>query len=144
MNRQKPCGSAPDAPAAHHLVELFWRLGPAFTRWAESHMDQPGLTPQRVRLLATLLENGPMTMGDLAGRLGVTATNITALIDVLEKDGMAARSPHPTDRRAILIAVTPKAETQMTENCAAFKDRVATLFEGMYPAEQEKLGALLE
>lgn len=144
MNRKMSCQTAPhDVPTGHRLVELFWRLGPAFMRWAEAHMDQPGLTPQRVRLLAILLEEGPATMGVLGDKMGVTATNITALVDALEKDGMAVRRPHPADRRAIMVEITPKAEKQMTENCAVFKDRVATLFSDMSAEEQDQLCALL-
>lgn len=131
-------------PARHRLVQLFWMLGPAFTRWAETHMHQEGLTPQRVRLMALLLENGPMMMSGLRNELGVTATNITALVDALEKDGMVARKPHPSDRRATMIELTAKAEKRMTENCSQFKERVSELFSGFSIAEQQQFAAFLD
>src|ERR1700759_788423 len=107
------------------VSKLFWVIGPAFTRWAESHMHTKGLTPQRVRILSPLIHNGPMMMSGLRDELGVSATNITALVDALEKDKMVTRRPHATDRRATLIAITSKAEKLLTENCGEFSGRVA-------------------
>lgn len=145
MNKRNTCAWETDeAPAAHQLVQLFWMLGPAFTRWAESHMHQKGLTPQRVQLMALLMENGPMMMSALRNELGVTATNITALVDALEKDRMVARKAHPRDRRATMIEITPKAEKRMTESCSEFKERVSELFSGFTPAEQQQFRHLLE
>jgi DNA-binding MarR family transcriptional regulator len=144
--KKKPSTKLPTyetMPVKHKLTKLFWVLGPAFTRWAESHMHEKGLTPQRIRLLWPLIENGPMMMSALRDELGVTATNITALVDVLEKDGMVTRKPHATDRRATMIAITPHAETFLTENCGEFRDRVAGIFSGFTKAEQDQFLELL-
>lgn len=137
------CCDPKDAPAKHQLVKLFWVLGPAFTRWAEAHMDQEGLTPQRVRVMVFLLENGPSMMSSLRNELGVTATNITALVDALEKDGMVKRKPDRKDRRVTIIELTAKGEKRMTENCLAFKDRVSQLFNIYSAADQDRLVKLL-
>jgi len=138
------CTLAEDAPARHHLVHLFWQLGPAFTRWAESHMHTKGLTPQRIRLMLPLKENGPMKMSALRDELGVTATSITALVDALEKDGMVKRLAHKTDRRTTMIKLTPKAEATLENNCSKFKDDVSKIFSDLSPKQQKDLQALLE
>lgn len=130
-------------PPRHRLIELLWTLSPAFTRWAESHMHEPDLTPQRVRLLLQLKERGPMKMSDLRDALGVTATNVTALVDALEKERMVLRSAHQTDRRATLVSITDYARNRLLESCGEFKDRVAELFQEFAPAEQEQFVALL-
>ena len=130
-------------PLKHQLIELFWTLGPAFTRWAESHMHREEFTPQRLRLMGLLLKNGPMMMCSLGDELGVTATNITALVDALEKDGMVIRKPHPSDRRATMIELTNKAQKQLPENCAALKEKVSELFSDFTQADQERLLRLL-
>lgn len=137
------CSLSPDAPPRHHLVHLFWQLAPAFMRWAESHMHQKGLTPQRIRLMLPL-KNGPMKMSALRDELGVTATSITALVDALEKDGMVKRVAHKTDRRTTLVKLTPKAEKSLEENCSQFKDNVATIFADFSPKEQKEFQKLLE
>jgi len=133
-----------DAPIKHKLVHLFWQLGPAFTRWAESHMTQKELTPQRVRLMLPLKANGAMAMSALRDELGVTATSITALVDALEKDGMVKRIPHQTDRRSTLIELTPKAEELLEQNCSHFTSQVSEIFAGFSSAEEESFKELLE
>ena len=146
MGKPQPCNArhGKDAPVKHQLVQLFWMLGPAFTRWAESHMHQKGLTPQRVQLMALLMEQGPMIMSRLRDELGVTSTNITALVDALEKDGMVTRKPHPKDRRATVIELTAKAEKRMVEGCSQFKEQVSELFLVFSAPEQKQLLAYLD
>lgn len=107
-------------------------------------MEQQGMTPQRLRLMGLLMDNGPMTMGALSDEMGVTATNITALVDALEKDGLAERKPHPTDRRAIMIQATAKAEKKLSEGCDVFKDRVSELFSDFNKTEQEQFRQYLD
>ena len=143
--RKKRCDSnlVEGAPVHHRLCEMFWTLGPGFSRWAESHMRQHGQTPQRMRLMAFLFKNGPVKMGDLRNELGVTATSITALVDSLEKEGMVTRKPHKTDRRATLIKLTVVAEKKLQQLCGPFKDQVAEVFTCFSKEEQKNFLKLL-
>ena len=133
------------APVRYQLMTLFWMLGPAFIRWAESILekDGDGATPKRLYLMGLLYEHGPMMMSSLKDRLGVTATNVTALVDALEKDGFVKRKPHPTDRRATIIELTAKAEEFLTNSCTPFKERVSELFLIFSESEQEELLSFL-
>ncbi|OOH74284.1 MarR family winged helix-turn-helix transcriptional regulator [Leptospirillum ferriphilum] len=126
-----------DYPIRIKLMKLFWMLGPAFVRWAESQMEQDGYTPQRMYLLGTLYEYGPMMMSALKDRLGVTATNITAHVDALEREGMVERVPLPSDRRVTIISLTPRAEDSIRKLCSPFMNRVASIFDTFTPEEQE-------
>lgn len=132
-----------DAPVSHKLCEMFWTIGPAYARWAESRLRREGLSPQRIRLMAFLRKNGASKMRLLRNELGVTATSVTALVDSLEKEGMVTRQPDPADRRATLVALTPVAEQQLKNMCGPFKDQVAEIFAGFSDAEQEAFLALL-
>ena len=132
-----------DTPVSHKLCEMFWTIGPAYSRWAESRLRNEGLSPQRIRLMAFLLKNGPSKMRLLRNELGVTATSVTALVDSLEKEGMVTRQPDPADRRATLIALTPVAERQLKNMCAPFKNQVAEIFDGFSKSEQHAFLAYL-
>src|SRR4051812_27207338 len=136
-----PCASA---TPRHRLVELLWSFAPAFQRWSESLMTEKGLTSQRLRILASLHDRGPRIMCDLKEELGVTATNITALVDALENDGLVARRAHPTDRRATVIELTAKAKSELSLGCTAYKNRVAELFSGLSDAECKEFTKTLE
>ena len=50
---------------------------------------------------------GKMTMGELSAHLMVTSGNVTGVIDGMVTDALVQRRPHATDRRSIIIAITP-------------------------------------
>jgi DNA-binding MarR family transcriptional regulator len=56
--------------------------------------------------LATLERTGPRRITDLAAVEGVTQPSMTALVRVLERDGLVARRSDPGDGRVALMAVT--------------------------------------
>jgi DNA-binding MarR family transcriptional regulator len=56
--------------------------------------------------LATLERTGPRRITDLAAVEGVTQPSMTALVRVLERDGLVARRGDPGDGRVALMAVT--------------------------------------
>ena len=89
----------------------------------------------RLRILGSIHERGPRIMSDLKKELGVTATNVTALVDSLEKDGLVVRRRHPTDRRATVIELSDKVMTELSPRCTEYKEQVAELFSEL--SEQE-------
>jgi DNA-binding MarR family transcriptional regulator len=107
-------------------------------------MTDKKLSSQRLRILGSLHERGPRIMSDLKEELGVTATNITALIDTLENDGLVLRRPHPTDRRATVIELSAKAKCEVALGCPAYKDRVAELFSVLSESECKEFAKTLE
>jgi len=116
----------------------------AFTKWADAQMGGTGLSPARVRLLSVLHCDGPQTMGVLGERLGVTARNITTLVDALEGDGSVRRLPHPTDRRATVVELTP-AGREAVERCfGPFVEALSGLFNELPEADRRELVRLLE
>ncbi len=66
-----------------------------------------GLTASQSGVLRTLFHNGSMSSADLSRKLFVTPSNITGIIDRLEKKGLVERVRKETDRRVSLITLTP-------------------------------------
>lgn len=56
--------------------------------------------------LYNLDRHGPQRLTRLAELEGVAQPSMTALVTRLEEDGLAVRRPDPTDRRAVLVALT--------------------------------------
>ncbi|MGO9083424.1 MAG: MarR family winged helix-turn-helix transcriptional regulator [Streptosporangiaceae bacterium] len=100
-------------PAARLLGRLLV-LAPRLMEVMEIGAQEYGLTQARGRVLWWLRASGPVVMRALSDALAVAPRTVTGLIDSLEADGWVERSPHPTDRRATVIALTPAAE----EACA--------------------------
>src|SRR5947209_10047773 len=61
------------------------------------------------RCLDILDQRGSMSAGDLAEASRLTTGAITAVIDRLERAGLARRVPDPADRRRVLVEPTAKA-----------------------------------
>jgi DNA-binding MarR family transcriptional regulator len=49
----------------------------------------------------------PLSPTSIAERLIVTTASVTSLLDTLERRGLVERRPDPTDRRRLLIVITP-------------------------------------
>jgi DNA-binding MarR family transcriptional regulator len=80
-----------------------------------SSLGEYGLTPARTHLLWELFQRGPTTQRLLADALGVSARNVTGLVDGLEETGFVTREPHPQDRRAALVTLTDRSTEVMTQ-----------------------------
>jgi DNA-binding MarR family transcriptional regulator len=68
-----------------------------------------GVNRTDARCLDVLDQHGSMSAGDLAEASRLTTGAITAVIDRLERAGLARRVDDPTDRRRVLVEPTEKA-----------------------------------
>jgi DNA-binding MarR family transcriptional regulator len=68
-----------------------------------------GVNRTDARCLDILDQHGSMTAGDLAEASRLSTGAITAVIDRLERAGLGRRVPDPSDRRRVLVELTPKA-----------------------------------
>jgi DNA-binding MarR family transcriptional regulator len=68
--------------------------------------DYVGLDRTAYRCLDILDQEGPMTAGRLAERARLSPGAMTALLDRLEKRGLARRARDTKDRRRVLVEVT--------------------------------------
>ena len=71
--------------------------------------DSLGINRTDARCLDILDQHGRMSAGDLAQESRLTTGAITAVIDRLERAGLARRVPDPADRRRVLVEPTEKA-----------------------------------
>ncbi|MDO8209097.1 MarR family winged helix-turn-helix transcriptional regulator [Conexibacter sp. CPCC 206217] len=67
-----------------------------------------GLAPSQVKVLLALGGDETVTMRALADRLRYDASNLTTLVDRLEREGLVERHAHPTDRRVTGVRLTAK------------------------------------
>ncbi len=126
------------------LAPLMAEFGKAYTRKIYEEMGRAGTTPARARLLMTLQCQGSSKMSDLSGHLSVTPRNVTKLVDGLEAEGLVVREPHPHDRRATLIRITPAGMLVCKESAMANHAAVTALYEHLTPADRQQLARLLK
>ncbi|MGI9414772.1 MAG: MarR family winged helix-turn-helix transcriptional regulator [Hyphomicrobiales bacterium] len=83
--------------------------------------------------------DGVLTMSQLGQCLMVTGGNITGLTDRLEREGLAERRPHPTDRRSQVIGLTDKGRAFFETMAEAHEDWIRELLSGLDDDDQEQM-----
>src|SRR5664279_6429916 len=79
-----------------HSEALFELMPKGPPEWA--HHD---MTFGQLRLLFVLGQSGPVSIGQLADKLGVTDATASELIDRVERRGLVVRSHRVEDRRVV-------------------------------------------
>jgi DNA-binding MarR family transcriptional regulator len=75
-----------------------------------AHAATVGLSPAQVTALLTLVPGEAVPMRSLAARLDLDASNLSVLIDRLERRGAVERRHSPGDRRVKALVLTPEGE----------------------------------
>lgn len=97
--------AAPSSDGAPGVTALLRAAASSAVRVQEAAACSAGVNPTDLQAVELLLREGPLTPGDLAERLGLTAGGaVTALVDRLQKARLATRRRHPKDRRKVVVA----------------------------------------
>ena len=105
-----------------------------------------GLEPGWYDVLATLRRAGPpyrLRPTDFAATLMLTTSGTTKPHDRLEAAGHITREPDPSDRRGVLIALTPKGRRLIDKASDKHLANERHILSGLSAAEQRQLASLL-
>jgi DNA-binding MarR family transcriptional regulator len=78
-------------------------------------LQEFGLTPGDLRALSALDQETPRPMRTLARAWACDASNVTWMVDRLERRGLVERRMLPTDRRVKTVALTPLGASTKAE-----------------------------
>lgn len=102
-------------------------------------------TPSQAAGLIRLERDGPMTVSELARAESVRSQSMGATVAPLIEAGLVSSSPHPTDGRQTLLALTEGARHQFSAARAAKEDWLfRTIRASLSPAEQRQLATGVE
>ena len=108
-----------------------------------AELGEPGLRTQYA-VLAGLAEFGPSSQADLVRRIGIDRSDMVALLNRLESEGLARRAPDPEDRRRNSITITPRDSRTLRRLDARIRAAQAKLLEPLAPDERERFVELLQ
>jgi DNA-binding MarR family transcriptional regulator len=74
------------------------------------------LSMNQLAALGTLNRCGELTVGELAGIEKVKPPSMTRTVNSLAEARLVTRSPHPIDRRQVVVALTPAARQVLEED----------------------------
>jgi len=100
------------------------------------------LTYSQFAVLEALHHLGSMTQGGISSKILKSTSNLTTVIDNLERDGLVCRERDAKDRRVIHVHLTEAGKGKIE---AVFPNHVAALveeFRVLSASEQETLGEL--
>ncbi|WP_329199978.1 MULTISPECIES: MarR family winged helix-turn-helix transcriptional regulator [unclassified Streptomyces] len=127
-----------EAPPRDTAEELQLAVAMLVRQWRAAAGD--GVSLSRMSVLKRLDRLGPSTASELARAEKIRPQSVIATVNSLQAEGHVARSPHPTDRRQQLIALTPQGRALVQRRREAGHGRLAELIaERLGPAEQQLL-----
>lgn len=130
----------PETAAERQLCGLVNGLAGQISAHVRERAAKLGLTAAQATALREL--TGPMTMSGLADRMGCEPSNATVVVDRLEGQGLLERRPHPSDRRAKQLILTPDG-TELRGRLLELLSAESPLA-GLTPEEQGVLQDLLQ
>jgi DNA-binding MarR family transcriptional regulator len=92
---------------------LIMRLGRAAAVRMADALDGLDMRPHEFAVLHRLAEAGPVSQQQLGAALRVHPSNLVALIEGLEGDGLVVRPRDPADRRRYLLELTPRGRRRL-------------------------------
>lgn len=122
-------------------LQLSQQLRPMLPRlYHLSRRRIPGwdLTASQSSVMSTLVDRGPLRMGELAALEGVQLPSATSVVNGLVKLGLVERRADPADRRAVVIDLTGKGRRQVDELVERRNHSFALLLERL-PEEDRRL-----
>ena len=88
-------------------------------------------------IIASTNADVAVTAGALAEHLHISTASVTKLLDRLERAGHIVRKPHPTDRRAVTVEITPETHRQVRRTMGLQHARRFEVARALSPAERE-------
>ena len=105
-------------------------------------LAEAGITSTQLGVLEALAHLGPMAHCALAGKLLVSPSNLTTVIDNLERDGLVRRDRDATDRRVSIASLTEAGEARLALFFPQHVHRLVLAMAGLDESELALFGQL--
>ena len=127
-----------------HVWLVLMKAYRSLARHAERSIDAFDLGLSEFATLELLLNKGPQNVSEIGRRVGLTSGSITTAIDRLEERKLVVRGPHPTDRRARVVRLTPKGTAEIGRAFEQHEAAMNAAAEGLSNVERATLRQLLK
>ncbi len=106
--------------------------------------DHEKVGPIGGMLLLAIGESQPINLQTLVSRMGRDKSQITRLVQSLERKGLILRQRSETDGRESLLCLSPKGHAQLASIQSALTDVIKHIFEPLTETETRQFSDLLE
>ena len=117
--------------------ELFTSLTQAVIQ--NRSLDDLELTRLQMVALQTINKHAGITMSQLSALLGIKKSQLTGIVNVLEKRGLAQREHNPENRRVVNVQRTDKGQAVIAKNVRLIEARTSAGLNTLDEVEQQSL-----
>lgn len=113
-------------------LRVFRRADEVLRRRMSGEMDMNVTDLQALQAVIAAERDGTrMTPRMLASHLGISTASTTKLLDRLAASGHLARTPHPKDRRSVVVSATAHAHEEVRARLADMHERMLEVAEAV-------------
>ncbi len=133
-------------PEVEGAVDRICKLNKRFETMLEHAVEAFDLNKGEFKVLITLRQHNDdftMSPGELGDELLLSSGAMTNRLDRLESAGLIAREPHPDDRRALIVRLTPEGLRRIDEAVNEAAHNEFAVVSVLSAVEQKRLNSLL-
>ena len=134
-------GKKKDEQTLNAFIKLM-RATESLSSRLNAHLTEANLTVSQFGVLEAVYHLGPLNQKTLGEKLLKSGGNITLVIDNLEKCDLVERQQDPSDRRAMLIHLTPKGKKFITRFFPKHLDYIREEFDVLTKNEKIELARI--
>jgi MarR family transcriptional regulator, 2-MHQ and catechol-resistance regulon repressor len=101
-----------------------------------------GITESQLGILEALYHLGPMSQGQLCQKILRSGSNVTTVVDNLERDKLVKRERDREDRRIQIVTITERGRALMARLLPVHVSRLTKVMNALTRDEQRELGRL--
>ncbi|MFA4016572.1 MAG: hypothetical protein RUDDFDWM_001682 [Candidatus Fervidibacterota bacterium] len=127
-----------------HLLRRLWRVYNNILKEGQRFLKRYRLTPTQLDVITLLSSDEGITQQELSRRLLTTKSNITSLIDRMEREGLVERHVDAYDKRRYRLFLTQKSKHLLQCILPEYKKRISQFFNTLSEKERKQLQSLLK
>jgi MarR family transcriptional regulator, 2-MHQ and catechol-resistance regulon repressor len=138
----KYSGTEAEVLALETVIKLSRSLNSLSAHLLPPLQKEFGITESQLAVLESLHHLGALTQGQLCQKILRSGSNLTTVVDNLERDGLVKRERDTRDRRVQIVRLTPKGSELIERAFPRHVERVTKAFGVLTDSEQRELGRL--
>ena len=127
------------------LMQIFPRVARGMRRWQDGAVPAaPAPLGPRHAAALQQLRGQPLTVGELAARLGLTLPTVSGVLADLDRAGLIQRRPDPADRRRTIAAIVSTQAPLIDEWLDGAAGPLARVLAKLSPSEQQAFAKAMD
>ena len=135
-------GSAEEVRALSAFIKLVRGTNSLYGALLPPLQKEFGLTDSQFGVLETLYHLGPLPQGQICQKILKSGSNVTTVVDNLERDQLVRRVRDDDDRRVQVVHLTERGKELIGRAFPAHAQRITSAMSALSAAEQVELGKL--